>query len=113
MTLLYFGRASVIQIFSNDPEVQAASVDCFYLIVLCFFFDCLQGTLQGVIRALNYVKMASLIAVVAYFIVALPLACFLVFGVGMDVRGLWIGILTGSILHGLLYLRLVVWGVDW
>ena len=31
----------------------------------------------------------------------------------MDVRGLWIGILTGTALHALFYVRLVVWGVDW
>ena len=45
MLLLYYGRVSVIQIFTNDPEVQAMSVDCLYLIVMVFFFDCLQGTL--------------------------------------------------------------------
>ena len=83
-----------------------------YIIVIAYIPDCSQGVLQGVIRALNVQKQASYAAIAAYYLLSVPLACLLVFKVGMDVRGLWIGMSLGTLVQAAFYARLVLF-TDW
>jgi multidrug resistance protein, MATE family len=65
-----------------------------------------------VIRALNLQQKASYIALAAYYLVSIPVACVLVFWVGMGVEGLWIAMAFGMSLQATFYTRLVI-VTDW
>ena len=90
-------------------ELASATV---YILVLAFTFDMYQGSLQGVIRALNVQTKASYLAIAAFYLVSIPLACILVFVRGMNVMGLWIGMAAGITLQGIFYAALVLM-TDW
>lgn len=51
--IFFFARGPLVRLFTNDEEVAALAESCMYLIVLAFFPDCVQGSIQGVIRALD------------------------------------------------------------
>ena len=46
--------------------------------------------------------MPTLLTLFAYWVVALPLSYFLAFPVGMDVQGIWIGLLAGLTVSAIL-----------
>jgi len=64
--------------------------------------------MQGVIRALDVQKKASYIALAAFYLVSIPLACLLVFHFEMGVKGLWVAMAAGITLQGIFYTRLVI-----
>lgn len=78
------------------------------IILIAFIPDIIQGSLQGVIRALDVQKTASYISLAAFYLAAIPIACVLVFVCDMGVAGLWIGMIVGISLQAIFYTRLVV-----
>ena len=69
--------------------------------------------MQGVIRALNAQQKASYIALGAFYLVSIPLACVLVFVSGMGVAGLWWAMAAGITIQAVFYTRLVIYDTDW
>ena len=85
----------------------------FWVMAVVTIFDTIQGLSQGVIRALALQKQASYIALAAYYIVTIPLACILVFVAKMNVAGLWAGIGAGCFLQAFFYIYLCWYISDW
>lgn len=49
----YLARDSIINVFTEDRAVADLTNSCFLIIVLAFVPDMIQGSMQGVIRALD------------------------------------------------------------
>ena len=111
--LFITAKDPIIRCFTRDEDVFALSEKCFYIIVLAFIPDMIQGSMQGVIRALDQQRRASYIALAAFYLVSIPLAVLLVFVVEMGVAGLWIAMCAGIAIQAIFYTRLVVCGTDW
>ncbi|MBU1821870.1 MAG: MATE family efflux transporter, partial [Bacteroidetes bacterium] len=56
----------------------------------------------GVLRGVADVNMPTLLTLFAYWGVALPLSYMLAFPLGMDVQGVWIGLLAGLTVSAIL-----------
>ena len=110
--LFWFGRGPIIRMFTNDPAVEELALKSIFIIVLAYVPDCIQGSIQGVIRALGVQKQGSYIALIAHDLLSVPLACLFVFKMGMDVRGLWTGVAIGTTFQAIFYTRLVL-VTDW
>jgi len=110
--LLIFELDLIVNIFTRDPAVEELTYSSLIIIVTMFMPDMVQGSLQGVIRALNVQKRASLIAIASHYMVSLPLAFLLTFLFEMGVKGLWIGMTFGVMLEAIFYVRLVL-NTDW
>lgn len=110
--LLIFELDLIVNIFTRDPAVEELTYSSLIIIVTMFMPDMVQGSLQGVIRALNVQKRASLIAIASHYMVSLPLAFLLTFLLEMGVKGLWIGMTFGVMLEAIFYVRLVL-NTDW
>ena len=68
--------------------------------------DGLQVVGLGALRGLEDVKVPSVVALLAYWAVALPLGYFLGFKLHLGAPGVWTGLLVGlSIVAGVLLLR--------
>lgn len=82
---LYINNESVIKIASS-------------LLVIAALFqlsDGIQAVGVGILRGLTDVKIPTAITFIAYWIVGLPVGYLLGFTFGMDVEGVWIGLLAG------------------
>ncbi|MDI1356540.1 MAG: MATE family efflux transporter [bacterium] len=83
--------------FSTEPGViRLASV---LLIIAAMFqmFDGMQVTIIGILRGLEDVRFPTLITLVGYWVIALPLAYLLAFTFHMETVGIWIGLLTALV----------------
>ena len=58
------------------------------LVTFIFFFDCMQGFLQGPIRAIGLQGRASCYTIVLFYLLGLPLAIVLGFKLDLGVMGL-------------------------
>ena len=106
--LCYFGREPIIAVFSEDEAVRQLAESCFYIIILATIPDIIQGSLQGVIRALDVQKRASYYAMASFYIGAIPLAIVFTFVCDMGVAGLWAAMAIGISLQAVSYTHLVL-----
>ena len=44
-TLVFFGRESIVSVFTKDSEVRELANSCVYIIVIAFFPDMIQGSM--------------------------------------------------------------------
>lgn len=100
------GRDFLPSLYVDELEViQIAST---LLVIAAIFqvFDGIQVVALGALRGLEDVKMPTVVAIVAYWIIGLPLGYVLGFELGLGVQGIWYGLLTGLALTAVtLFLR--------
>ncbi len=85
----------IASLFIDSPTVVAVAAQL--LIVAAFFqiADGVQVTSISALRGLSDVRVPAVIAVVAYWCVALPLGATLAFRTQLGVVGMWIGLAAG------------------
>ncbi|MHB9006584.1 MAG: MATE family efflux transporter [Limisphaerales bacterium] len=93
--LFFLARTPIANAFVSAPEVAALAAGL--LLVAAFFqvFDGLQVVAMSALRGLGDVRVPAAIAAVAYWLVALPLAALLAFGLEWGATGIWIGLASG------------------
>ena len=100
------GQRFFPSLYIDNPEVIEIAAG---LIIIAAFFqlsDGVQVVGLGTLRALEDVKIPTLITLLAYWIIGLPLGYFFAFPAGMGVQGIWWGLLIGlSVAAVLLSLR--------
>jgi MATE family multidrug resistance protein len=93
--LFIFGGNTIAHAFSRSSEVVwMASV---MLFIAGFFqiFDGFQVVAICALRGMSDVRLPALVAIISYWLVALPLAGVLGFLAGMSAAGVWIGLAAG------------------
>ena len=110
--IFYFNSEAITRVFTTDEAVAQKTISCIFIICIGFIPDMIQGSIQGVIRALDVQQKASCYALIAFYLAAIPLAVILVFIVGMDVKGLWLAMILGITIQAITYTRLVL-VTDW
>ena len=93
-------------LYSHDPVVVAQAGTLLLIAALFQVSDGLQVMGLGALRGLEDVKVPSVVALLAYWVVALPLGYFLGFRLHWGAPGVWLGLLLGlTIVAGVLLLR--------
>ena len=96
MGLLFIGFRHVLPLlYSHDPAVVASAGTLLLIAALFQVSDGLQVVGLGALRGLEDVKVPSVVALLAYWAVALPLGYFLGFTLHFGAPGVWLGLLTG------------------
>jgi multidrug resistance protein, MATE family len=104
--LLVFMNSYIPHFYVDDPEVIRLASGLIIIAAIFQLSDGVQVVGLGALRGLEDVKMPSLISLLAYWLLALPIGYFLGFRMGMGVHGIWIGLLAGlSLAAILLFLR--------
>lgn len=89
-----------------DPAVVAQAATLLAIAAAFQVSDGLQVVGLGALRGLEDVKVPSVVALLAYWAIALPLGYGLGFGLKLGAPGIWLGLLTGlSVVAGVLLLR--------
>lgn len=86
---------SIAALYSNDPDVQAATVALLALAGLFQLSDGAQAAANGALRGLKDTRIPVLITLFAYWVVGMPTGLLLAFHFGLAARGMWIGLFAG------------------
>ena len=103
--LLLF-RGSIGYLFADSAEVAAMVASLVIPFVVYQFGDGLQCNYSNALRGISDVKMVSVYAFIAYFLISLPSAYLFGFVFGWGLTGIWLSFPLGLTTAGLLfYLR--------
>ncbi len=115
MVLVMMGIAAVIfmagsrflpSLYISDPAV--IHIASGLLLIAAFFqlFDGTQVVGLGVLRGLGDVKVPTVITMIAYWVIGLPVGYVLGFPLGLGIQGIWWGLLLGLLVaSALLFFR--------
>lgn len=104
--LLILARHFIPHFYTHDPTVVAQAGTLLLIAAGFQVSDGLQVVGLGALRGLEDVKVPSLVALGAYWVVALPLGYFLGFRLHLGAPGVWLALLLGlSIVAAMLLLR--------
>lgn len=93
--LFIFGRYTLPSLYINNESVIELTST---LLIFAAFFqlsDGIQVVTAGALRGLQDVKIPSLLILVAYWVIALPLGYTLAFPLSMGANGIWMGLFIG------------------
>ena len=108
MTAVFFilARNSLPLLYINDPEVIAQAAILLIIAGLFQLSDGIQVIGLGALRGMSDVKIPTLITLISYWLIGLPLGYVFGFPMGMGALGVWYGLLAGlSIAAVLLFIR--------
>ena len=107
MAVLFIATRHVAPLlYGSGPAVVAQAATLLLIAALFQVSDGLQVMGLGALRGLEDVKVPSVVALLAYWAVALPMGYFLGFGMHLGAPGVWSGLLVGlSIVAGVLLVR--------
>jgi len=107
-SLMFFGRYQIAAFYSQDVMVINIAASLFIYAALYQFSDCLQVCLASALRGYQDTKVAMIIILVTYWLVALPLGYILGLTDFLTLKqgpaGLWQGLLIGLTLTAILLL---------
>lgn len=94
--VLLVGRDFLAALFTTDPTVIAVAAQLLIFVAFYQFFDDGQAAAMGVLRGYKDTQMPLVTALVAYWVLALPLGAWLAFDpMGLGVFGFWWGFTAG------------------
>ncbi|KAF7819963.1 protein DETOXIFICATION 9-like [Senna tora] len=111
-TALFFSGHVLGYAYSNEKEVVDYVAQMVPFLCLSVIADSLVGVLSGIARGGGFQQVGAYVNLGAYYLVGVPIALVLGFSVHLRAKGLWIGILTGSIVQAIV-LAVVTAFTDW
>ncbi len=90
--------AGLVGLFTPDDRVVALGAKLVMIAAVFQLFDGVQGVASGALRGAGDVRFAFLSNLVAYWVIGLPIALWLAFGVGLGAPGLWWGLTLGLVI---------------
>ncbi|XP_054781448.1 protein DETOXIFICATION 14-like [Prosopis cineraria] len=98
--------------FNSDHEVVRYVASITPLLSLSIFFDSFQAVLSGVARGCGWQHVGAYVNIGAFYVVGVPVGALLAFPAHFRTKGLWIGLLSGSLLQSSL-LSLITYLTNW
>ncbi|XP_058139366.1 multidrug and toxin extrusion protein 2 isoform X2 [Dasypus novemcinctus] len=99
-------------VFTDDEEVIALVNQALVIYIIFQLFEAICCVYGGVLRGTGRQAFGAIVNAVVYYVVGLPLGSVLTFVARMRINGLWLGMLTSSLLAAV---TLVVYTahIDW
>lgn len=94
----YLFRYQIGKIFTNEERVLEIIAATIPIAALVQFNDSLGAVTGGVLRGQGRQYIGSIVNVVGYYGIMVPLAWFFAFNLGFELKGLWSGMLIGLLL---------------
>ena len=96
--VLAFANERIAALFTTDVDVAALAAHLVLFVALYIIVDNTQATAIGALRGYKDTRVPMIVALVGYWVIALPLGSALAFGwlgPSLGVDGFWIGLATG------------------
>lgn len=100
------------RMFTNDSDILRLTSIALPIIGLCELGNCLQTIGCGVVRGIARPTTAANVNLGAFYIIGMPIAIGLVFGLRVGFVGLWLGLLSAQVCCAVLLLY-VVGNINW
>lgn len=94
-SVVFFNRGFFASVFTTDETVLLEGKKILTLVAVNQLCDGINVLGAGVLRGQGRQKLGSCFNLVAYYAIALPLGYLLAFWAGLELRGLWLGLLSG------------------
>ncbi|KAL1862583.1 hypothetical protein VTK73DRAFT_6746 [Phialemonium thermophilum] len=102
LTVVAAFRYQIPLLFTQDPEVVEIVAQAIPVCAVMQLFDGMAGVAHGLLRGIGRQEIGGYANLGAYYLVALPVAFGLSFGLDWKLEGLWFGVTIGLILVGLI-----------
>jgi MATE family multidrug resistance protein len=89
---LYLFPETILSIFTSDKEIIIAGIPIILVCAAFQIFDGAQVTLSGILRGLGITLPTSVIVLVGYWLIGLPLGLYFGYIKGLAALGFWIGL---------------------
>ncbi|RNA07949.1 multidrug and toxin extrusion 1 [Brachionus plicatilis] len=99
-------------IFTNNQDLIKPVSKVLKFLALVHFFDAVQVCGGGILRALGAQVYGVIIAIVAYYLVGLPVGLYLLLKTPIKVTGFWVGILFSSLIL-FVFQAVYIYRVNW
>lgn len=106
-TALHFVGRRYDEQFSEDPTVLNLAMDTLPFLSLFVVLDGIQCVAAGICRGAGKQYIGALTSFACYYFVGLPMAYFLCYFMDFNVKGLLMGISTGTLLQCLVFMYLL------
>lgn len=93
----------ITSIYTDDPEVKKVAVELLFMAAVFQLSDGLQVSGFGALRGLKDTKIPMFFNLFAYWVVGVSVAYYLGFVSNYGAPGLWIGLITGLTVAGILH----------
>ncbi|CAI2367045.1 unnamed protein product [Moneuplotes crassus] len=80
---------------SKVVEIMLQLIPVYCLLIIC---DYIQGVQGGIIRGMGYQSIATVIVIISYWLVAIPVSYIFAFILDYRIIGIWLGLPAGSLL---------------
>lgn len=91
-------REFFIKLFTSDIDLIGVCVPIMYLIAFYQIFDGLQVTLSGIFRGLKQTKIVMFSNIISYWVIAVPLGCFLGLNFKLNLIGFWYALSASAVI---------------
>ncbi|MGZ8919771.1 MAG: MATE family efflux transporter [Limisphaerales bacterium] len=95
-------RYPLAKAFVDDPEVIRLAAQFFIVAALFQIADGVQVTAMSALRGLSDVKIPAMVAILAYWIISIPLAYLLAFSFNYGPIGIWVALALGLAIAALI-----------
>lgn len=93
--LLFFARSFLAGMFTDDKPVLKIAKNLLILTAINQICDSFNVLGAGVLRGQGKQRIGSILNMISYYLVALPIGYILAFPFGYGVGGLWVGLILG------------------
>ena len=94
---------TISSIYTDDPQVREVAVSLLFMAAIFQLSDGLQVSSLGALRGLKDTKIPMIVNFIAYWIIGIPVALYLGFVSDLGAPGLWIGLIAGLTVAGILH----------
>jgi MATE family multidrug resistance protein len=103
MIIMFLVPDFITRLYTDDPQLRDIAVSLIYMAAIFQLSDGLQVSGSGALRGLKDTKVPMIVNLIAYWIVGLPLGYFLGITLQWGPEGLWIGLIAGLTVAGILH----------
>ncbi|KAL8137888.1 hypothetical protein V2J09_003889 [Rumex salicifolius] len=110
--ILVILRSQYPSLFSNNDEVKDLVYELTPLLAFTIIIDNVQPVLSGVAVGAGWQAFVAYVNIGCYYVFGIPLGLILGYKLGMGVKGIWYGMLAGTIVQTCV-LFLMVYKTNW
>jgi MATE family multidrug resistance protein len=108
----YLIKNKLIRMFSSSESVNQIIESTYFLLAIFIFFDCMQGVGTGVIRGIGKQGLASIISIIGYWVIGIPVSIIGAYYLDYGMNGLWFGP-TLAIIFNFTFYYIFILKTDW